>query len=106
MGPQYEGGLIANPSFDKGVEAWKVDGHVKIEARESGGNKFIVAYNRTTPFSISQSFNLKEGVFYTFSGKKYYRHKRNFFILIYLLLKHGFHQVKKIMLFCSLGSIK
>ncbi|XP_016501395.1 endo-1,4-beta-xylanase 5-like isoform X2 [Nicotiana tabacum] len=68
LGPQYEGGLIANPSFDKGVEAWKVDGHVKIEARESGGNKFIVAYNRTTPFSISQSFNLKEGVFYTFSA--------------------------------------
>ncbi|XP_004230568.2 endo-1,4-beta-xylanase 5-like isoform X2 [Solanum lycopersicum] len=66
--PQYGGGLIANPGFDKGTEAWKMDGHVKIEARESGGNKFIVAYNRTTPYSVSQSFHLKKGLYYAFSA--------------------------------------
>ncbi|XP_055816124.1 endo-1,4-beta-xylanase 5-like isoform X1 [Solanum dulcamara] len=68
LDPQYGGGLIANPCFDKGIEAWKVDGHVKIETRESGGNKFLVAYNRTTPYSVSQSFHLKEGLYYAFSA--------------------------------------
>ncbi|XP_059311261.1 endo-1,4-beta-xylanase 5-like isoform X2 [Lycium ferocissimum] len=68
LDPQYEGGLIANPGFDKGIEAWNIDGRVKIETRESGGNKFIVAYNRTTPYSVSQSFYLKEGQFYAFSA--------------------------------------
>uniref|UniRef100_M1AXY6 Endo-1,4-beta-xylanase C n=1 Tax=Solanum tuberosum TaxID=4113 RepID=M1AXY6_SOLTU len=68
LDPQYGGGLIANPGFDKGIEAWKIDGHVKIEARESGGNKFIVAYNRTTPYSVSQSFHLKKGLYYAFSA--------------------------------------
>ncbi|MCD7449642.1 hypothetical protein HAX54_000872 [Datura stramonium] len=68
LDPQYGGGLITNPGFAKGTEAWEVDGQVKIEARKSGGNKFIVAYNRTTPYSVSQSFHLKEGLFYAFSA--------------------------------------
>lgn len=94
MDPQYGGGLIANPGFDKGIEAWKIDGHVKIEARESGGNKFIVAYNRTTPYSVSQSFHLKKGLYYAFSGKKnYYRHKRKFHIPIIDFEEPEFHQV-------------
>ncbi|CAN4107947.1 unnamed protein product [Withania somnifera] len=68
LDPQYGGGIIANPGFDKGIEAWKMDGRVKIETREAGGNRFLVASNRTTPFSVSQSFYLKEGLFYTFSA--------------------------------------
>ncbi|KAK4378580.1 hypothetical protein RND71_000442 [Anisodus tanguticus] len=58
LDPQYGGGLIANPGFDKDIEAWEVDGRVKIETRQSGGNKFIVAYNRTDPFTWVQ---LSEG---------------------------------------------
>lgn len=65
-----------------------MDGHVKIEARESGGNKFIVAYNRTTPYSVSQSFHLKKGLYYAFSGKNITIGIKENFIFLQLILKN------------------
>ncbi|MCD7448003.1 hypothetical protein HAX54_036823 [Datura stramonium] len=41
LDPQYGGGLITNPGFAKGTEAWEVDGQVKIEARKSGAEENI-----------------------------------------------------------------
>ncbi|CAK9172496.1 unnamed protein product, partial [Ilex paraguariensis] len=68
--PQYEGGLVANPKFDDGLEGWKVFGKGKIEERTSKtGNKFIVAYNRTqSNDSFSQHIYLEEGLLHTFSA--------------------------------------
>ncbi|XP_059650100.1 endo-1,4-beta-xylanase 5-like [Cornus florida] len=68
--PQYEGGLVANPNFESGLEGWGVFGDAKIEVRRASmGNKFIVAYNRSQPYdSFSQWLYLEEGLLYTFSA--------------------------------------
>ncbi|XP_059648018.1 endo-1,4-beta-xylanase 4-like isoform X2 [Cornus florida] len=68
--PQYEGGLVANPNFEDGIEGWGRFGDAKIEARRASmGNKFIVAYNRSQPYdSFSQWLYLEEGLLYSFSA--------------------------------------
>ena len=67
---QYGGGIIVNPGFDHNIEGWTVFGKGAIKERISnGGNRFIVAHNRTHPLdSFSQKVQLKKGMLYTFSG--------------------------------------
>ncbi|XP_059650101.1 endo-1,4-beta-xylanase 4-like [Cornus florida] len=68
--PQYGGGLVANPTFENGLEGWVGFEGANIEVRRgSMGNKFIVAYNRSQPYdSFSQWLYLEEGLLYTFSA--------------------------------------
>ncbi|CAL0329312.1 unnamed protein product [Lupinus luteus] len=67
--PQYNGGLITNPELNNGLEGWTAFGNAKIEQRESLGNKYVVAYNRTQPSdSVSQKINVQKGLHYTLSG--------------------------------------
>ncbi|KAG5005203.1 hypothetical protein AAZX31_10G244200 [Glycine max] len=67
---QYGGGIIVNPGFDHNIEGWTVFGKGAIKERISnGGNRFIVAHNRTHPLdSFSQKVQLKKGMLYTFSA--------------------------------------
>ncbi|XP_061373932.1 endo-1,4-beta-xylanase 5-like [Gastrolobium bilobum] len=67
---QYGGGIIVNPGFDHNIEGWTVFGKGAIEERISnGGNRFIVARNRTQPLdSFSQKVQLKKGMLYSFSA--------------------------------------
>ncbi|TKY51040.1 Endo-1,4-beta-xylanase C [Spatholobus suberectus] len=67
---QYGGGIIVNPGFDHNIEGWTVFGKGAIKERISnGGNRFIVAHNRTQPLdSFSQKVQLKKGMLYTFSA--------------------------------------
>lgn len=70
LAPQYGGGLVANPTFDNGLEGWGLFGQARIEIRRSRtGNQFIVAKHRIHPYdSFSQRLHLIKGQFYTFSG--------------------------------------
>lgn len=67
--PQYGGGIIKNPELSHGLKGWSAFGNAKIEQRESGGNKFLVAHSRSQPYdSISQKVYLEKNKFYTLSG--------------------------------------
>ncbi|KAH9655658.1 GH10 domain-containing protein [Citrus sinensis] len=67
--PQYGGGIIKNPELSHGLKGWSAFGNAKIEQRESGGNKFLVAHGRSQPYdSISQKVYLEENKFYTLSA--------------------------------------
>ncbi|XP_028222219.1 endo-1,4-beta-xylanase 5-like isoform X1 [Glycine soja] len=67
---QYGGGIIVNPGFDHNIEGWTAFGNGAIkEVMSNGGNRFIVAHNRTQPLdSFSQKVQLKKGMLYTFSA--------------------------------------
>ncbi|TXG64099.1 hypothetical protein EZV62_011093 [Acer yangbiense] len=67
--PQYGGGIIVNPNLDHGLKGWSTFGKAKIQHRESGGNKFLVAHSRSQPYdSISQKLYLRKNMLYTFSA--------------------------------------
>ncbi|KAK3193044.1 hypothetical protein Dsin_024354 [Dipteronia sinensis] len=67
--PQYGGGIIVNPELNHGLKGWSTFGKAKIQHRESGGNKFFVAHNRSQPYaSISQKLYLRKNMLYTFSA--------------------------------------
>ncbi|KAK0604612.1 hypothetical protein LWI29_017473 [Acer saccharum] len=67
--PQYGGGIIVNPKLNHGLKGWSTFGKAKIQHRESGGNKFLVAYSRSQPYdSISQKLYLRKKMLYTFSA--------------------------------------
>ncbi|KAL9417707.1 hypothetical protein AB3S75_040654 [Citrus x aurantiifolia] len=67
--PQYGGGIIKNPELSHGLKGWSAFGNAKIEQRESGGNKFLVAHSRSQPYdSISQKVHLEKNKFYTLSA--------------------------------------
>ncbi|KAK3034827.1 hypothetical protein RJ639_033732 [Escallonia herrerae] len=68
--PQYQGGLVVNPQFDRGLEGWNVFGNGKVSVRKSDlENQFIVAYDRRQASdSFSQWINVDEGLLYTFSA--------------------------------------
>uniref|UniRef100_A0A2N9EXT9 GH10 domain-containing protein n=1 Tax=Fagus sylvatica TaxID=28930 RepID=A0A2N9EXT9_FAGSY len=67
--PQYGGGIIKNPELNHSLRGWSTFGNAKIEQRESGGNKFIVAHSRNQPHdSISQKLYLQKDKLYTFSA--------------------------------------
>lgn len=78
--PQYGGGIIKNPELNHGLKGWSAFENAKIEQRESGGNKFLVAHSRSQPYdSISQKVHLKKNKLYTLSG--------NFTLFATLLIK-------------------
>ncbi|KAF5733209.1 Glycosyl hydrolase family 10 protein [Tripterygium wilfordii] len=67
--PQYGGGVIINPELNQGLKGWSVFGGAKVEHRELGGNKYVVAYSRNQPFdSVSQKLHLQKNKLYTFSA--------------------------------------
>ncbi|TXG64110.1 hypothetical protein EZV62_011104 [Acer yangbiense] len=67
--PQYGGGIIVNPELNHGLKGWSTFGKAKIQHKESGGNKFLVAHSRSQPYaSISQKLYLRKNMLYTFSG--------------------------------------
>ncbi|KAF5733210.1 putative Endo-1 4-beta-xylanase C precursor [Tripterygium wilfordii] len=67
--PQYDGGVIINPELNQGLKGWSVFGAAKVEHRELGGNKFVVAYSRNQPFDgVSQKLHLQKNKLYTFSA--------------------------------------
>ncbi|XP_024005495.1 uncharacterized protein LOC18029200 [Eutrema salsugineum] len=67
--PQYNGGIIVNPDLRNGPQAWSQFGNAKVEFREIGGDKFVVARERKQPFdSVSQKVYLEKGLLYTFSA--------------------------------------
>ncbi|KAK3027474.1 hypothetical protein RJ639_041080, partial [Escallonia herrerae] len=68
--PQYQGGLVVNPQFDRGLEGWNMFGNGKVYVRKSDlENQFIVAYDRCQASdSFLQWVNLNEGLLYTFSA--------------------------------------
>lgn len=67
---QYEGGIIANPDFTRGVQGWTVFGQGAIkEGISKNGNRYIVAHSRSQPLdSISQKVQLEKGKLYSFSA--------------------------------------
>lgn len=68
--PQYNGGIIVNPDLQNGSQGWSQFGNAKVDFREFGGNKFVVATQRNqSSDSISQKVYLEKGILYTFSGK-------------------------------------
>lgn len=72
MAPQYNGGIVGNPSFNSGLDEWTVYGTGKITLRKSkSGNNYMVAYDRKLATdSFSHSFDLQKDLLYTFSGFK------------------------------------
>ncbi|GAV87342.1 Glyco_hydro_10 domain-containing protein/CBM_4_9 domain-containing protein, partial [Cephalotus follicularis] len=67
--PQYNGGIISNPELNHGLRGWSKFGDAKIEHKESGGNKFVVAHSRNQPYdSVSQKVYLQKDKLYTFSA--------------------------------------
>ncbi|GER55544.1 4-beta-xylanase, partial [Striga asiatica] len=70
--PQYNGGIIENPSFDFGLKNWKEFGNAKVEPKKSkAGNPFLVAFDRKNPTdSVYHWVNLKNDTIYAFSGSE------------------------------------
>ncbi|KFK30013.1 hypothetical protein AALP_AA7G206400 [Arabis alpina] len=67
--PQYNGGIIVNPDLRDGPQAWTPFGNAKIDFREIGNDKFVVARDRKQAFdSVSQKVTLQKGLLYTFSA--------------------------------------
>lgn len=68
--PQYNGGIIVNPDLQNGTQGWSQFGNAKVDFRDFGGNKFVVARERNqSSDSVSQKVYLEKGILYTFSGK-------------------------------------
>ncbi|XP_010447186.1 PREDICTED: uncharacterized protein LOC104729864 [Camelina sativa] len=67
--PQYNGGIIVNPDLQNGSQGWSQFGNAKVNFREFGGNKFVVATQRNQSIdSVSQKVYLEKGILYTFSA--------------------------------------
>ncbi|XP_010447185.1 PREDICTED: uncharacterized protein LOC104729863 [Camelina sativa] len=67
--PQYNGGIIVNPDLQNGSQGWSQFGNAKVDFREFGGNKFVVATQRNqSNDSVSQKVYLEKGILYTFSA--------------------------------------
>ncbi|XP_023633722.1 uncharacterized protein LOC17880008 [Capsella rubella] len=67
--PQYNGGIILNPDLQNGSQSWSQFGNSKVDFREFGGNKFVVATQRNqSTDSVSQKVYLEKGILYTFSA--------------------------------------
>ncbi|CAN7032385.1 unnamed protein product [Brassica rapa subsp. trilocularis] len=67
--PQYNGGIIVNPDLRDGPQAWLPFGNAKIEFKDIGHDKFVVARERKQPHdSVSQKVHLEKGRLYTFSA--------------------------------------
>ncbi|XP_018479037.1 endo-1,4-beta-xylanase 5-like [Raphanus sativus] len=67
--PQYNGGIIVNPDLQNGSHGWSQFANAKIDFREFGGNKFVVARGRNQSYdSVSQKVYLQKGLLYTFSA--------------------------------------
>ncbi|XP_051132506.1 endo-1,4-beta-xylanase 5-like [Andrographis paniculata] len=68
--PLYNGGIIVNSQFNKGLNGWKTYGDAKIERAESeDGNTYIIATARRQPFhSFSQKIYLEKDKLYSFSA--------------------------------------
>lgn len=63
-----------NPDLRDGPQAWLPFGNAKIEFKDIGHDKFVVARERKQPHdSVSQKVHLEKGRLYTFSGKNIYR---------------------------------
>ena len=63
-----------NPDLRDGPQAWLPFGNAKIEFKDIGHDKFVVARERKQPHdSVSQKVHLEKGRLYTFSGKNKYR---------------------------------
>ncbi|KAJ4796310.1 hypothetical protein LUZ62_047556 [Rhynchospora pubera] len=66
--PQYGGGMIVNPQFDKDLDGWVSFGK-DIHRVSKSGNKYAVALDKSTPHhSISQKVKLEKDKMYTFSA--------------------------------------
>ncbi|CAN7119965.1 unnamed protein product [Brassica rapa subsp. narinosa] len=67
--PQYNGGIIVNPDLQNGSQGWAQFANAKVDFREFGGNKFVVARGRNQSYdSVSQKISLEKGLLYTFSA--------------------------------------
>ncbi|CAN8327338.1 unnamed protein product [Cochlearia groenlandica] len=67
--PQYNGGIIMNPDLQNGSQGWSQFGNAKIDFREFGDNKFVVARDRNQSYdSVTQKVYLEKGLLYTFSA--------------------------------------
>ena len=74
--PQYRGGILRNPEFNKSLKGWSTYGHAKTATRISAtGNRFAVAKSRKQPHqSVSQKIQLRKGMLYSFSGLSWSSH--------------------------------
>ncbi|CAA7025222.1 unnamed protein product [Microthlaspi erraticum] len=67
--PQYNGGIIMNSDLENGTQGWSQFGNAKVDFRDVGGNKFVVARERNqSSDSVSQKVFLEKGILYTFSA--------------------------------------
>ncbi|KAI9075693.1 hypothetical protein K1719_042309 [Acacia pycnantha] len=67
--PLYNGGIIKNPEFNNGLQGWTSFGDAQMQLRESRGNKYVVAYNRSHPYdSVSQKIYLEKNKLYSLSA--------------------------------------
>ncbi|XP_077215589.1 endo-1,4-beta-xylanase 5-like [Tasmannia lanceolata] len=68
--PQYGGGILVNPEFNRGLRGWSRFGGAKIERRlAKAGNTFIVAHSRNKQYdSFSQKLYMQKEKLYTFSA--------------------------------------
>ncbi|XP_020584215.1 uncharacterized protein LOC110027221 [Phalaenopsis equestris] len=69
--PQYGGGIILNPDFERGIQEWSSFGYGRIAERTSStGNKYLAfTHSRSRPYqSVSQKLLLHKDNLYTFSA--------------------------------------
>ncbi|KAI3755467.1 hypothetical protein L1987_55268 [Smallanthus sonchifolius] len=68
--PQYDGGIVVNPTLKEGSKGWASFGNAKLQLRTSEtGNEFVIARQRNQSFdSVSQQFFLDKDKLYTFSA--------------------------------------
>ncbi|XP_028548826.1 endo-1,4-beta-xylanase 5-like [Dendrobium catenatum] len=69
--PQYRGGIISNPEFNRGIQEWSAFGSGNVEQRTSRtGNKYLVfsRSGRIPYLSVSKKVLLQKEKLYTFSA--------------------------------------
>jgi hypothetical protein len=69
--PQYGGGILVNPDFNKNLDGWTSFGYANVMHKVSkSGNKYGIAVNRNmSHHSISQKVQLEKDKLYSLSGK-------------------------------------
>jgi hypothetical protein len=69
--PQYGGGILVNPDFNKNLDGWTSFGNAVMHKVSKSGNKYGVAVDQSVPrHSISQKVQLEKDKHYSISGKR------------------------------------
>lgn len=85
LAPQYNGGIVINPTFDQDLVGWTVydGGQIGLET-SSSGNKYVVSYNRTEYFhGVAQVFTVKKETMYILSGYVRFINSSIIFLLLF-----------------------